>query len=1153
MKPISSMSRSTDNRANKLVSLALRLALLTVASTLVFPTTTQAQETFFGKNKVVYRDFDWRYIQSDHFDIYYYDEQYDLAKFSVEVLEDAYVSINAELDYSLRSRIPVFIYLSANDFQTTNITQGLLPEGVNGFTEVFKKRVVVHFNGSYEDYRHLLHHELTHAVIYDLIFGKSFSSIISRSRLFDLPLWFAEGYAEYSSRKHWHYRSDMITRDATISGYLRPPGYMGILAYSEGAALVGYIVNTYGEDKLGEILRKGKIMLSMKKAVRAALGIKLEKLYDDFTLELRKRYWPEIAQRQKPAKIAKALTHHGKDQSFFNEKPQFSPKGNQLAIFSDRSDYTEIFLISAIDGKQIQKVTRASRSGDLESLHSYFSGMTFSPDGKNLCFVAKSNGYDALFFIRLDGRKTYLKKRVNSNGLLSPIWSPDGSRVAFSGLTHGQRDLFVFDIENDVINQLTNDRHDDRDASWTANSEELIFSSDRPHPENNVARDVEVSTTGVLRTADGAPLEFGAYNLFRLKLDGGEVSPLPVGEGDNGEPTVSPDGKKICFVSNRNGIDNLYLHFFDSSGAIAITDILTGAGSPSWSPDGRRIAFSSFNEGGFDIFLLKDILPAGNNGQLIATDYYANYESGWAGNTPRFDTTAMVWSLETLQSRQGPGHMKAARRSLVEEETDASEKIAFDSSGVAESGDYVFVSRDPESESESESDDDGEKSDESVESVESEDEGTREDGEVSGEIVNGEVISDEIDPLEDLLTDVDEAEDSQREYPETDVSVTDNRDGDEYVVRPYKVKFTPDFMAGGMNYDTFFGLRGQSFFAFSDYLGNHQFYLVTDIANSLDQSNVQVYYFNNTRRTRFGGGIFHTKNFYLDNSVPERLFSDRFYGLRAFASRPFSVFSRLEFGASLTFIDRQYHDFTDPRPDRSTKATLIDASYTHDNVLWGLTGPINGSRSKFTLTAAKDFLSSENVSFRNLSFYSAELDHRRYWHLYRSFSAAFRVTGGASFGSTPKQYFLGGTTNWIGRSVDNADVFEVENLYFSDVVTPLRGWDYYELSGNRYFLTNFEFRYPFLDYLQLHFPLPLTIARVQGVGFFDFGAAWNGDEFRFSSSDGGFHLVDARAGFGWGLRANLGFLLLRYDMAWATDFDTVSPKPKSYFSFGADF
>ena len=66
-----------------------------------------------------------------------------------------------------------------------------------------------------EDFRHVLHHELTHAVTYDMLFGNMFSALLSRQRLFDLPLWFAEGYAEYSSRYGWDYFADMVVRDAT--------------------------------------------------------------------------------------------------------------------------------------------------------------------------------------------------------------------------------------------------------------------------------------------------------------------------------------------------------------------------------------------------------------------------------------------------------------------------------------------------------------------------------------------------------------------------------------------------------------------------------------------------------------------------------------------------------------------------------------------------------------------------------------------------------------------------------------------------------------------------------------------------------------------------------------------------------------------------
>ena len=164
------------------------------------------------------------------------------------------------------------------------------------------------------------------------------------------------------------------------------------------------------------------------------------------------------------------------------------------------------------------------------------------------------------------------------------------------------------------------------------------------------------------------------------------------------------------------------------------------------------------------------------------------------------------------------------------------------------------------------------------------------------------------------------------------------------------------------------------------------------------------------------------------------------------------------------------------------------------------------------------------------------------------------MSGAASFGSTPKHYFLGGTTNWIGNRTLDARVYEVENLYFADVVTPLRGVPYYEISGDRYGLVNLEFRFPLIDYFAMRFPLRMTIARVQGAMFFDIGSAWFGSNFKGGTSQGGnSRLKDLRSGFGFGMRANLGFLLLRYDLAWSTDFSSVAPHTTSYFSFGADF
>ncbi|UCD94151.1 MAG: PD40 domain-containing protein, partial [Candidatus Zixiibacteriota bacterium] len=661
--------------------------------------TLYAQETYFGKNKVQYKSFDWQYIQTRHFDIYFADQMYESAKFASTVLESSYVVVSDQLNYRVHRRIPVFIYNSPNDFQQTNIIPSILSEAVGGFTEAFKNRIAVPFTGSTEDFRHVLHHELTHAVTYDMLYGNVFSSLISRQRLFDLPLWFAEGYAEYSSRYGWDYFADMVVRDATINNYLTPPEYLGgYLAYKEGQALVNYIVDNYGEEKLGEILAKGKIHLTMNKALNASSGITQKELWEGFSKEMKRRYWPEIAKRKEAGEIGKALTNHEKDGSGFNGNPIFSPKGDRLAIFSDRSDYIEIYLISTIDGQIIERLVKAERSGDLESLHSYLTGITFSPDGEKIAFVVKSDGKDALFFLTIENKKIYKRKYFDFNSILDPTWSPDGKKIAFAALDGRLRDIFVYDIENDSTYEIAANTYDDVHPSWFPDSEKLAFSSDRPHPDNDF----------ILNNPDYTPSDsldywtlygkfgYGNYSLFVMDVETAKVTPLKCGPGQNREPDVSPDGERISFVSNRNGIDNLYIMHVDSSTAFAVTDILTGVSSPSWSPNGKQIAFSSFNKAGFDVFLLKDIVPVGNSGVLEPTHYvkgkYKKKDEGWLAGR---EIVAAEEEAEPEIPVEEPDSVQTDSLAVAADSTSAEQKPSSDTTRV-EDGEYIFVSEEPE-------------------------------------------------------------------------------------------------------------------------------------------------------------------------------------------------------------------------------------------------------------------------------------------------------------------------------------------------------------------------------------------------------------------------------------------------------------------------
>jgi dipeptidyl aminopeptidase/acylaminoacyl peptidase len=1027
---------------------------------------TMAQNVYFGQNKVQYRDFDWYYIQTPNFDIYFYQDEDTLAVFAAGALEEAYKDIREELNYTLSDRVPVIIYASHNEFQQTNVIPDLIPEGVGGFTEVFQSRMVIPFTGSYEDFRHVLHHELTHAVWFDLLYGNAVRRIFSREALFSPPLWFSEGYAEYSSRHGWDLEADMFMRDATVEGYLPPLDFLnGFLAYKGGQSALNFIAEKYGQEKIFEILSKGKVRISMNAAVKSALGVSTKDLSEDWQKSLKRIYWPEIAERDEPSEFAEPLTDHSEDGSIYNQKPEWSPKGDRLAFFSDRSNpqngfsdrFNEVFIISTIDGKIISKLVKAERSGDLESLHSYVSGLAWSPDGKEVAFVSKSSGRDVIFIY--DAAKGKRKKKLDPglSGLRNPAWSADGTRLAFEGINEGLTDIYTMDLESSELTRLFNDRYDDSDPSWSPDNRHLAFASDRP-------------VSG--RAASSDAFEYGNYNIFLYDLETSTVEPLTDNPYKNNQPAFSPDGERIAFVSNRNGIDNLYIYELGTGNEFPLTNIISGAFSPSWSPDGDKLAFSAFNKYGFDIYILKDLKNAApETGELTLTPYMEKLRSG--------DENIFVPEIQV------------AKKDTTAVTPEAGPEKGLDFST------YVFHA--------------GKSLIDKTEQKES-----REDS------LEAEVAE---TPAEDTL-----------EYLLPDGS---------YKQKEYKLKFSPELVTGGFSYDNFYGLRGQSYLSIADVFGNHHIYIYSDLVNTIDQSNILVSYAYTAKRLDYAAGIFHFKNLYYDE-YSRYYFSDRVYGAQGYASYPFSRFTRLDLFLTQMTVSR---DNFLVRPNNVTNILSTNLEFVNDAVIWGLVGPVAGQRYKLAVENSIKAVSS------GLSYTSVEFDFRKYWYFWRRYNLALRLSGGGSRGEDAKLYYLGGSSNWIGPKRATADIYGVEDIYINEIVVPLRGYRYFDDVGTHYGIANLEFRYPFIDYFKLHFPLPITLQQVSGAIFWDMGAAWNyNKEFRFFDDKKGFPVLGSvKGGLGFGGRANLGIFVLRVDLAWATNLSSIATKPETYFSFGAEF
>jgi len=447
----------------------------------------------FGKSRVHYENYDWVYIQTKHFDIYFSENSKTITEFTAEAAEDALTKIMADLDYEINNRISIIVYDSHNDFQGTNTTDGYLSQGIGGFTEPFKNRVVFPFEGDYSKFRHVIHHELVHAVMQDFLYGGSIQNRISKNITFQLPQWFHEGLAEFLS-SGWETNTDMFIRDAIINDYLPDiQNLAGYFGYRGGQTLFKYISDNYGRKKIAELLHKTKGMASLTAGFKASLGLSIEDLNTKWKKAIKKEYWPEIGSKNDPDEFAKRLTDNKKVGGFYNTSPALSPQGDKIAFISDRDIFLNLFIMDVATDKIIKKISNFSRQYDLEELNLLFPSISWSPDGKKIAISKKGPGKDIIEIIDVES-EDYFELPFQFEGIQSTSWSPDGKNLAFSASDNKESDIFIWNFDSKKLSNLNNDIFCDLSPAWSMDSKYLYFTSDRGKYYNDIkpAKDFEM-------------------------------------------------------------------------------------------------------------------------------------------------------------------------------------------------------------------------------------------------------------------------------------------------------------------------------------------------------------------------------------------------------------------------------------------------------------------------------------------------------------------------------------------------------------------------------------------------------------------------------------------------------------------------------------
>jgi len=1014
-----------------------------------------SQETQFGKNKVQYHDFHWYFIQSAHFDVYFTNGGENLATFTADVAEQAYASIAKTFRYQIKTRIPIIVYNSHNDFQQTNVISSYLEEGIGGVTELFKNRVVLPFEGEYRKFRHVIHHELVHAVINDMFYGGSIQSILTNNITLQLPLWFNEGLAEYEALE-WDVNSDMFMRDAVVQEYLPEIDQLyGYFAYRGGQSVWYYIAERYGKEKIADILHHILGTRNVDMGFRSALGFSIDELSERWQKEQKKRYWPDVSLREEPQehKTIRQLTDHKKDGNFYNMSPAISPQGDKLAFISDRSDYFDVYIMSTIDGEVKKKIISGQRTPDFEELHLLTPGMSWSPNGEILAVTTKSGEEDAIILFNIKENDEE-KLTFGFDGIFSVEWSFDGTSLAFVGNKKQQSDIYAYHIATRELKNITNDIFSDSDPAWSNDGTKIFFSSDR----NAYLNESQLPPNFKMQQFDFQQLDLYAYS-----FETNSVQRLTDTDySDETSPVASPDGNQLLFISDRSGINNIYRMNLDSLTSVPITNSIGGIYQLSLTRDGEKLAFVSLNNAGFDIFLLRTPFHNSLRDSLPLTDFIKR--------------KAQTIRKKTEQQISSPD-------SLAQSKNDTIRK--YDNDVPMDFSKYVFR------------------------------------------------------PSTEHIP----------QHRDTLFLVTDNKDSnDNYIVNEYKLSFSPDIIYGAAGYSTFYGVQGSTVMAFSDLLGDHQIFLQTNlIIDGLKNGDYALTYYYLPNRIDWGFHAYHSARFLaLNNEYIDTRF--RTYGVAVSALYPLSKFQRFDFSSTYFRVSRENLYFISPAQRRDILLPAL--SYVHDNVLWGYTGPNNGTR--YNLSA----YGTPKIGATGLQFLSTQADYRTYFRLTRGYVFAFRFSGGGSFGKNKQHFIVGGMDNWINRSFENDSlpINSPEDFLFLTSGAPLRGYKFNAQIGTRYALMNMEFRYPFLGYVVAG-PLPVFFQSLTGVAFLDVGSAWSSERTYKAfgkNADGNVVTKDVLIGMGTGARIYLLGFLLKIDVAWQYDNQNFSI-PKYYFSLGADF
>lgn len=1060
----------------------------------------------FGKSRLQFNTFQWTYLRYDRFDVYYYQEGQEVAQYVARIAEKK-LSDAEELFYNpIDSRLIFIVYSRLSDFRQSNIgLVGFSDEyNIGGTTTIIDNKVSIYFDGSLEDLEKQVSEVVAAVVIQNLLTGSTLRDKLTGDTSVDLPEWFQKGLEKYTAQE-WSAETDARFKNGFLTGrYHRLISLTGEDAALAGQSFWFFVARTYGRGTISDILYLTRVNRDFNSAFYQVLGTKIKSLVKDWEAFYCNRF-SDDSTRVEPTGLA-VVKHPKVGRTYMQVK--LSANGKYLAYVTNEMSQQRVWLYD-IQRKKTKRIF--SLGYKLEQIPDYTNPvLAWHPNSTILTFTVEEEGWIYLYFYNTETRELTKRMLPNFRKVLSYSFSPDGSKLVLSAVTHGQNDMFVFNMASGVVEQITNDPYADLYPRFIHRGRAILFTSNRP---GDTLQATDYKHYKPLRAQNLFTIDYPITTLpaVAVRLDdfSSSVKRSPVGLSNN----------RFAFTDDKNGINNWYV--------------------------GKEDSLISFVDTAIHYRYLMHVAPQSNYKGWISSFDFNPARSTYAEVVMQDGLTKTY--LDEAGNELDNFSVKPLRPTVFEAEE---QKKEHEQDSIAAITPPMVVIPITVADSVEQANAPADNAKVDVNSYVFEDEKlnsyfARKYGD------NFYIQRPEADSVERKRVHVYHT----TFYPHSLVSQIDfgflNAS-----YQPYTggaVYFNP-----GLNVLFKIGTRD----LFEDYR------LVAGVSFASDfASNEYLLSFENLKGRWDKQLVFHRQAF--KNETATNIEKIHSHELLLALKYPFTQVSA--FRATFTLRhDRQVMLATDYQtlgaPNTNKLWGGVKFEYVFDNTIRRGLNIFYGTRYKFFEE------SYVQVNGNNPDLHVVGFDFRHYAKIHRDLIFAWRFATSTSFGKARLVYYLGSVDNWINFSStvptfnNNIPVKQEASYAFQTLATNLRGFPQNVRNGNSFAVINNEVRWPFVRYFANRSLSSGFWDNLQVCLFGDIGSAWTGlnpyggqNGYDKRTEQKGTITVEVETnldpivyGYGFGVRSKILGYFMRFDWAWGVDSGVRQPRI-FYFSLSTDF